>query len=165
MRFPATYGRAMPRPTSPAPTHAASAAGTSTPGPREALGRQRLLPGQSRLVWASVLVVVGAITPWVATVAGNLLGVQGGGLWTLAAGGVGVASVAFRRRGIVVGHGIVVTVTTLAIAGWQGVHLVRLGCDFRVCAPSFGLVLTLAGGLLAASAVRRLLRDGDGTGR
>lgn len=113
---------------------------------------------QKRLLVGALLVLLGAVTPWVDTVAGNVLGVQGGGMYTLAAGGIGLAGAFFRRRGVVIGHALVLAVTPLTIGGWQAARLVAIGCDFRVCAPSFGLLLTLAGGAVAAAACRELLR-------
>ena len=141
-------------------------AATSTPIGRGAAttGRRPFLPGQSGLVWAGVLTIIGAVTPWVATIGGTFLGVQGGGMWTLAAGGMGLATVAYRRRSVVLAHAVLVTVVTLGIGGWQALRLASLGCDFRACAPSYGLVLTIAAGLLALLATRRLAR-GVGSGR
>lgn len=107
---------------------------------------------------AALLVLIGAVTPWIDTVAGNVLGVAGGGIHTLAAGGIGLAGACFRRRGVVAAHAAVLAVVPLAIGAWQLARLVAIGCDFRVCAPSFGLVLTLVGGAVAASATVQLLR-------
>lgn len=105
--------------------------------------------------------LVGAVTPWIDTVGGNVLGVQGGGLYTLSAGGIGLAGAFIRRRGLALAHALVLAITPLAIGGWQVARLVAIGCDFRVCAPSFGLVLTLIGGFLAALATRQLLARAD----
>ncbi|MEX0834727.1 MAG: hypothetical protein WD010_01450, partial [Nitriliruptor sp.] len=66
-----------------------------------------------------------------------------------------------RRRGLALAHALVLAITPLAIGGWQVARLVAIGCDFRVCAPSFGLVLTLIGGFLAALATRQLLARAD----
>jgi hypothetical protein len=109
------------------------------------------------MVLAAVMVLVGAVSPWIALPTGTtILGIQGAGVWTIAAGGIGLAGAMFRHRGTVRAHALVLAAVPLALGGWQLVHLLRLGCDLRECAPSFGLVLTLAGGLLAASAVREL---------
>jgi hypothetical protein len=109
-------------------------------------------------VVAAVLVLLGAVTPWVDHVGGTVLGVEGAGIWTLAAGGIGLAGGLFRHRRVVLGHALVLALTPLSLGGWQAARLAAIGCDFRVCAPSFGLVLTLAGGGLAAAATWRLLR-------
>jgi hypothetical protein len=106
---------------------------------------------------AALFVLLGAVTPWVDTVAGNVLGVQGGGLYTLSAGGIGLAGAFLRHPRVVLVHAAILAVTPLAIGGWQVARLIAIGCDFRVCAPSFGLVLTLIGGALAAVATRRLV--------
>jgi hypothetical protein len=113
---------------------------------------------QRRLLVAALLVLVGAVTPWIDTVAGTVLGVAGGGVHTLAAGGMGLAGVCFRRRGVVIAHALVLAAVPLVLGGWQAVRLVAVGCDFRACAPGFGLVLTLAGGAVAAAASWQLLR-------
>jgi hypothetical protein len=113
---------------------------------------------QRRLLIAALLVLIGAVAPWIDTVGGNVLGVQGAGMYTLAAGGIGLAGAFFRRHAVVVGHAVVLAAVPLVLGGWQVARLVAIGCDFRVCAPSFGLVLTLAGGALAAAASWQLLR-------
>lgn len=114
---------------------------------------------QRRLLIASLLLLIGAVSPWIDTVAGTVLGVAGAGIYTLAAGGIGLAgAVFFRRRSVVIAHAVVTAVTPLVLGGWQAARLVAIGCDLRVCAPSFGLVLTLAGGIVAASATLQLLR-------
>lgn len=113
---------------------------------------------QKRMIVASILVLVGAVTPWVEHLGGTVLGVQGAGVWTLAAGGIGLAGALFRRRPVVVVHAAVLAITPLVLGGWQTARLVAIGCDFRVCAPSFGLLLTIAGGGLAAAATWRLAR-------
>lgn len=115
-------------------------------------------PPQRRLLVAALLVLIGAVTPWIDVLGANVLGVQGAGMYTLAAGGIGLAGAFFRRRAVVIGHAAVLAVTPLVLGGWQAGRLVAIGCDFRVCAPSFGLVLTLAGGAVAAAATRQLLR-------
>ncbi|MEX1177666.1 MAG: hypothetical protein WEB09_04320 [Nitriliruptor sp.] len=111
------------------------------------------------MVIAASFVLLGAATPWIDTVGGNVLGVQGGGLYTLAAGGIGLAGAFLRHRGLALAHTLVLAATPLLIGLWQVARLVRIGCDFRVCAPSFGLVLTLMGGGLAAVALRRMIRS------
>lgn len=119
---------------------------------------------QRRLIVAALLVLIGAVTPWVDTVAGNVLGVAGGGIHTLAAGGIGLAGACFRRRGVVLAHAAVLAAVPLVIGTWQLVRLIAVGCDFRVCAPSFGLLLTVAGGAVAAAATVQLLRGSPEVG-
>jgi hypothetical protein len=138
---------------------------STTPAPRAATtpatthGRRPPHRADRRLIVAALLVLLGAVTPWIDTVAGNVLGVQGGGLYTLAAGGIGLAGAFLPHRRVVLAHAVVLAATPLVIGGWQAARLVAIGCDFRVCAPSFGLVLTLLGGGLAAVATRRLAAD------
>jgi hypothetical protein len=135
--------------TRPSPTSSAA-----VPAPRWPYhGRD-----QRHLLIAAVIVLLGAVTPWVETVVGTVLGVQGGGMYTLAAGGMGLAGALYRRRWVVLTHGVVLAVTPLLLSAWQVSRLVALGCDFRVCAPSYGLVLTVVGAGLATRAVVRLLR-------
>lgn len=109
------------------------------------------------MLLAAILVLVGAVSPWVALPTGTILGIEGAGIWTIAAGGIGLAGALFRNRVVVQLHAVVLAATPLVLGGWQVVHLLRLGCSLRVCAPSFGLVLTLGGGVLAASALRELV--------
>lgn len=136
-------------------TSTAAARATTSPAPPRwpYLGRP-----QRRLLVASLLVLIGAVAPWVDTIAGTVLGVAGGGVQTLAAGGIGLAGAFFRRRGVVIAHALVLAAVPLVIGGWQSARLVSIGCDFRSCAPGFGLVLTLAGGAVAAAATWQLIR-------
>lgn len=115
-------------------------------------------PGQRRLLYASILVLVGSVMPWVDTAAGNFLGVQGAGLWTLSAGGIGLAGAFLRRRSIVAVHAAVLAVATLFLAGWQLLHLLPI-CAGGGCVPGVGLGGTLLGGAVAATALVGLARS------
>jgi hypothetical protein len=116
-------------------------------------------PGQRRMLIASILTILGSFLPWVDTAAGNFLGLQGAGLWTLSAGGIGLAGSLLRWRRTVIAHAVVVAVVPTILTVWQALRLLRL-CGGGACAPGIGLALVLFGGLLATAAVRQLLADG-----
>lgn len=115
-------------------------------------------PGQPRLLAASLLALVGAFLPWIDTFAGNLMGFQGGGLWTFSAGGIGLAGALMHRRTIVLGHAVVLGVVATGITVWQLLSLARLGCMPSGCFVSIGWALTLMGGALGLTAAWRLWR-------
>lgn len=114
--------------------------------------------GQRRMLIASIIVIAGSVLPWVDTVNGTFLGVQGAGMWTLAAGGMGLAGGMLRRRGIVIGHAAVVAIVPTVLAGWQLLRLLRL-CGGGACAPHIGLGLVLFGGVFALAALLQLLAE------
>lgn len=126
---------------------------TSVAGPWPYVGR-----GQRRMLIASVIVIVGSVLPWVDTVAGVFLGVEGAGLWTLAAGGIGLAGGVLRRRRLVIAHAVVVAVVPLVLATWQLMRLLGL-CGGGACVPGIGLGLVLFGGILAIAALHQLLAE------
>jgi hypothetical protein len=105
------------------------------------------------------MVLFGAFLPWVATGAGNVLGVRGAGLWTMYAAVLGVAGALIRRPRLAAAHAAVLAVAAIALPLWQVAHLVALvGFSGWMLGP--GLVLTLGGGVLAGSAAVSLLRTG-----
>lgn len=107
---------------------------------------------------ASVVVIVGSVLPWVDTVAGVFLGVEGAGLWTLAAGGIGLAGGILRHRGLVIAHAAVLALVPTVLATWQLMRLLSL-CGGGACAPGIGLGLVLFGGIFAIAALRQLLAE------
>lgn len=123
---------------------------------------RRLSPARRRAALAATLVLLGGVSPWVAHPGGTTLGVEGAGLWTLAAGGVGLAGALLRHPTIARLHLAVLAAVPTALGAWQVWHLGRLGCLTGPCQPSFGLVLTLAGGLVASAALRDDLRGPRG---
>lgn len=110
-----------------------------------------------RLRIAAVVVLVGSVMPWIDTAAGNFLGVQGAGLWTLSAGGIGLAGSMLRPHRLVVAHAAVLAVVASLLSVAQVLRLVDV-CSAGGCVPGVGLGLTLFGGALASSALFALLR-------
>ena len=111
-----------------------------------------------RLRIASLIVLVGSVMPWIDTAAGNFLGVQGAGLWTLSAGGIGLAGSLLRPHRLVVAHAAVLALTASSLSVAQVLRLVDV-CRAGGCVPGAGLALTLFGGALASSALFALLRQ------
>lgn len=109
------------------------------------------------LLGATLMVVVGAFLPWVSTGAGNVIGVRGGGLWTLYAAFLGLAGAVLPWHRVTAGHAMVVAAAALVIPLWQVVHLWSLVGTLGWL-PGPGLVLTFGGGVLAAVAAVALWR-------
>ena len=124
---------------------------------QEGRGRARRSPASRRLLVAALLILVGAFLPWLATGAGNVAGVRGAGLWTMYAAVLGLAGAAVRSHLLAALHAAVLAVVAIALPLWQVVHLVSL-VGFAGWVPGPGLVMTVGGGVLAASAALTLFR-------
>lgn len=118
---------------------------------------KRTYPGQGRLALASFMVIVGSFLPWVSTALGNVSGARGAGLWTFYAAMLGLAGGIVPLRRLAIGQGAVLAAAAMLLPVWQVAHLVGK-VRFEGWLPGPGLVLTFGGGLLAAFAVRQLLR-------
>jgi hypothetical protein len=117
----------------------------------------RALRGQRALMGASSMVLVGSFLPWVATSAGNVAGVRGAGLWTFYAATLGLAGAVVPSRKLAVVQGAILALAAVVLTSWQVVHLLRL-VGVQGWLPGPGLVLTFGGGVVAAYAVRTLVR-------
>jgi hypothetical protein len=128
-------------------------------------GRARRSPASRRLLFAALLVLVGAFLPWLATGAGNVSGVRGAGLWTMYTAVLGLAGAAIRSHRLAALHAAVLAVVAIALPLWQVVHLAGL-VGFAGWLPGPGLVMTFGGGVLAGSAALTLFRaSGPGARR
>lgn len=108
-------------------------------------------PGQQTLLWASVLITLGAFLPWVMTGVGNFTGMRGAGTWTVFAGVVGLGASLMRRRRLVLIHAVGIAAIAIALPLWQVVHLLGL-VGFGGWLPGIGLLMTLGGGVAIARA-------------
>jgi hypothetical protein len=115
------------------------------------------VPGRGRMLGAVVMVVLGSFMPWVATAVGSVSGARGAGLWTFYAAMLGLAAVLVPVRSLRIVQGAVFAVVAIALPVWQLVHLYTL-IGFGGWRPGPGLVLVLFGGILAAVAVRQMIR-------
>jgi len=115
--------------------------------------------GQQTLLWASILITVGAFLPWVMTSLGTFGGMRGAGTWTVFAGVIGIGASLMRRRRLVLLHAIGIAVIAIALPLWQVVHLVGM-VGPRGWLPGIGLLMTLGGGVAIARAALEL-RAGD----
>jgi hypothetical protein len=115
-------------------------------------------PARRRLILAMVLVMVGSFLPWV--YAGGIAksGAYGPGLWTFYASMLGLAGVMLPYRRVGAAHAAVMAAVSLAIPVWQVVHLVGL-VGLEGWMPGPGLVMVVAGGVVAAGCALRLLRE------
>lgn len=118
--------------------------------------------GRRSLLLASTMIMIGAFLPWVSTGAGNVLGIEGAGLWTFYASMLGLAGAVVPVRRLTLAQGALVGLAALGLAGWQVAHLVRLFTlvGMQGWLPGPGLVLTIGGGVLALAAVRTIAHEG-----
>ena len=115
-------------------------------------------PARRKLILAMVLVMVGSFLPWLYVGGIAKSGALGPGLWTFYASMLGLAGVLlpFHRVGGV--HAAVMAAAALGVPAWQIVHVVNL-VGIGGWMPGPGLVLVVGGGVVAAGAAMRLLRD------
>lgn len=117
--------------------------------------RLRKMPGQRRLLAASVLMIVGAFLPWLYTPLGTITGMRGPGLWTATVGVLALAGAIVPVRILAVLQALAAAVICVALPVWQFWHVFsRVGMSGWTPGP--GLVLTLGGGVLAAVAAWQL---------
>jgi hypothetical protein len=115
--------------------------------------------GQQTLLWASVLITVGAFLPWLMTSFGTFGGMRGAGSWTVFAGVIGIGASLMRSRRAVYVHAIGIAAIAIALPLWQVLRLVGT-VGFRGWLPGIGLIMTLVGGVAIARATL-VLRGGD----
>jgi hypothetical protein len=114
--------------------------------------------GQQTLLWASVLITVGAFLPWLMTGVGTFTGMRGAGSWTVFAGVLGVGASLMRNRRLVLVHAVGIAAIAIALPVWQLLHLLRL-VGFGGWLPGIGLIMTLGGGIAIARACLELRSD------
>lgn len=114
--------------------------------------------GQQTLLWASVLITVGAFLPWLMTGVGTFTGMRGAGSWTVFAGVIGIGVSLVRRHRVVLIHAVGIAAIAILLPAWQLVHIIGL-VGFRGWMPGIGLIMTLGGGIVIARAARELHLD------
>ena len=112
-------------------------------------------PGRKRLLWASLMALVGGFMPWVMTEVGNIAGYRGAGLWVAYASMLGLAGAMLPMRRVAAVQGFILAAVAVALPLWQVVHLFSL-VGFAGWMPGPGLVLSLGGGVLAGVGARQL---------
>jgi hypothetical protein len=115
--------------------------------------------GQQTLLWASILITVGAFLPWLMTGLGTFGGMRGAGSWTVFAGVIGIGASLMRSRRLVLLHAVGIATIAIALPAWQVAHLVGM-VGLRGWLPGIGLVMTFGGGVAVARAALEL-RAGD----
>ncbi len=124
--------------------------------------RRRKMPGQMRLLAASAMIIVGAFLPWLYTPVGTITGMRGPGLWTATVGVLALAGALVPVRVLAMLQAAAAAVLCVALPVWQFLNVfTRVGMAGWMPGP--GLVLTLAGGVLAGVAAWQLfsLRRAD----
>lgn len=107
--------------------------------------------GQQTLLWASVMILVGAFLPWLMTPFGTFTGMRGAGTWTVFAGAIGIGASLMRSRPVVLVHAVGIAAIAIALPSWQLAHMITL-VGFRGWLPGVGLIMTLAGGVVVSRA-------------
>jgi hypothetical protein len=115
--------------------------------------------GQQTLLWASILITVGAFLPWLMTSFGTFGGMRGAGSWTVFAGVIGIGASLMRSRRLVLLHAVGIAAIAIALPLWQVGHLVGT-VGLRGWLPGIGLLVTFGGGVAIARAALEL-RAGD----
>jgi hypothetical protein len=115
--------------------------------------------GQQTLLWASILITVGAFLPWLMTSFGTFGGMRGAGSWTVFAGVIGIGASLMRSRRLVLLHAAGIAAIAIALPLWQVVHLLGT-VGVRGWLPGIGLIMTFGGGVAIARATLEL-RAGD----
>ena len=127
----------------------------TTSAPAAPRVRRRMEPGRKRLLWASLMALVGGFMPWVMTEVGNVAGYRGAGLWVAYASMLGLAGAMLPMRRVAAVQGFILAAVAVALPLWQVVHLFSL-VGFAGWMPGPGLVLSLGGGVLAGVGARHL---------
>jgi hypothetical protein len=120
--------------------------------------RRRLMPGQSKMLWSSLMIAAGSFMPWISTGFGNISGAtgQGAGYWTFIAAMLGVSGALMPWRKVAITHAIIVALVATLLPLWQVLHLVNL-VGLSGWMPGIGLVLVFFGGLFVSTAARTLI--------
>lgn len=124
--------------------------------------RRRKMPGQMRLLAASAMIIVGAFLPWLYTPVGTITGMRGPGLWTATVGVLALAGALVPVRILAMLQAAAAAVLCVVLPVWQFLNVfTKVGMAGWMPGP--GLVLTLAGGVLAGVAAWQLfsLRRAD----
>ena len=131
-----------------------SAPTTATPARR----RWPYVPGQARLLGASLIALVAAFLPWLSLPFGDIGGMQGAGRVTFYVAFMGLAGGLLRHRRWVLGHMLAVGAVFVGLPLWQ---VVRAGSllGWRGWVPGNGLLLTFAAGTLALTAAAAAARS------
>lgn len=138
-----------------------------TPADDAVAGRRRWAswPGRTRLAGGAALVILGAMLPWVMTPLGNVRGLSGAGLWTLYAGLFAGGGAALPWPRLAAWHAPVLAAAAIGLPAWQLARLAWISATtdaWGAALPGVGLVVTLAGGVLAVGAFRRRPRRPGG---
>lgn len=107
--------------------------------------------------------MIASFLPWLDTAFGATNGAALGGFYTFCAGLIGLPGAILRRRGVVVGHALVLAVVGIAIPAWRLLWaLGRLPGLGAAWLPGIGLMLVLISGGVAGWVVVSLLRTQAG---
>lgn len=119
--------------------------------------RRRLMPGQGRMLVASVLIMIGAFIPWLQTGFGTPRHPHY--LWLFVVGFVALSGALVPWRPVAFWHAVATAVVSLGLLAWylwQLFEQIVAVVGFSGWFPGPGMVLTIAGGVLAVIAARTL---------
>lgn len=119
--------------------------------------RRRKMPGQMRLLAASLMILLGAFVPWLYTPLGTVTGMRGPGLWTATVAMLALAGalVPAKLRMMAILQALVAAGISIVLPVWQFFHIFSL-VGMSGWMPGPGLLLTFAGGILCAVAAWQL---------
>lgn len=102
--------------------------------------------------------MIGSFLPWLYLAGAPRSGALGPGLWTFYAAMLGLAGALLPFRRVGAGHAAVMAAAAMALPLWQLGKAIDL-VGFGGWTPGPGLVMVFGGGVLAANAAWRLLRQ------
>jgi hypothetical protein len=119
--------------------------------------RRGKMPGQMRLLAASLMILLGAFVPWLYTPLGTITGMRGPGLWTATVAMLALAGalVPARLRLLAIVQALAAAAVSVVLPVWQFVHMFSL-VGMSGWMPGPGLLLTFAGGILCGVAAWQL---------
>lgn len=115
-------------------------------------------PARKRLILGVGLIAVGSFLPWLYFAGMPKSGALGPGLWTFYASMLGIAAIMlpFHRIGAV--HAAILAAVAIVVPVWQLARVIDV-IGFGGWMPGPGMVMVLAGGVVAAGCAVRLWRD------
>ncbi len=138
---------------------------TSTPESRGRINlaasnrpRRPMHPARKRLILGVLLVMIGSFLPWFYVGGVPQSGALGPGLWTFYGSMLGLAGVLLPFHRINGWHAVAMAGLCLFIPAWQLARLLSQ-VGFSGWMPGPGMVMVVAGGVVAAGCALRLLRE------
>jgi hypothetical protein len=117
--------------------------------------------GSLGMLLGGVMLIIGAVTPWVSTPFLTFNATQGPGLWILCAGTIAVAGALIPHRIVAIAQAALPGVVTAALVAWQLGLLIYVSATtdaWGQLLPGIGMVLTAGGAVVLLRAAWRMYR-------